>query len=168
MIRKATEQDIPAALELFTAAKAIMRSSGNLTQWEDGYPNADIVRSDINKGGARIVERDGQTAGYFALIPSPEPAYSSIQGKWLDDAAPYFVIHRIASSAATHGIFQEIIEYAASVSPNIRIDTHRDNRIMRHLIEKAGFEYCGIIHLADGSERLAFQKVAPKVQKVAR
>ncbi len=159
MIRKATEQDIPAAMNLFTAAKAIMRSSGNLTQWEDGYPNEEIVRSDISKGGAYIVEREGRAVGYFALLPSPEPTYSSIQGKWLDDAAPYFVIHRIASSSATHGIFQEIIEYADSVSPNLRIDTHRDNRIMRHLIDKAGFAYCGIIHLADGGERLAFQKV---------
>lgn len=159
MIRKATEQDIPAALELFTAAKAIMRSSGNLTQWEDGYPNADIVRSDINKGGARIVERDGQTAGYFALLPSPEPTYSSINGKWLDDTAPYFVIHRIASSPESHGIFREIIEYALSVSGNLRIDTHRDNRIMRHVIERAGFSYCGVINLPDGSERLAYQMI---------
>ena len=159
MIRKATEQDIPAAMNLFTAAKSIMRSSGNLTQWEDGYPNENTVRSDISKGGAYIVEREGQAAGYFALLPSPEPTYSSINGKWLDDAAPYFVIHRIASSAATHGIFQEIIEYAASVSPNLRIDTHRDNGIMRHLIGKAGFAYCGIIHLPDGGERLGYQKV---------
>ena len=144
-------------MELFTAAKGIMRSDGNMTQWEDGYPNEEIVRSDINKGGAHIVEREGRAVGYFALLPSPEPTYSSIQGKWLDDAAPYFVIHRIASSSATHGIFQEIIEYAASVSPNLRIDTHRDNRIMRHVIEKAGFTYCGVINLSDGSERLAFQ-----------
>ncbi len=159
MIRKATEQDIPAAMNLFIAAKSVMRSSGNLTQWKDGYPNEEIVRSDISKGGAHIVERDGQTVGYFALLPSPEPTYSSIKGRWLDDETPYFVIHRIASSAATHGIFQEIIEYAASVSPNLRIDTHLDNSIMRHLIEKAGFAYCGIIRLADGSERLAYQKV---------
>ena len=31
MIRKATEKDIPAAMELFTAAKSIMRSDGNST-----------------------------------------------------------------------------------------------------------------------------------------
>ena len=157
MIRKATEQDIPATMKLFTAAKFIMRSSGNLTQWEDGYPNEEIVRSDISKGGAHIIERNGQTVGYFALLQSPEPTYSSIQGKWLDDAAPYYVIHRIASSPESHGVFKEIIEYALSVSGNLRIDTHRDNHIMRHLIEKAGFSYCGVINLADGSERLAYQ-----------
>ena len=150
MIRKATEQDIPAAMDLFIAAKFIMRSSGNLAQWEDGYPNEEIVRSDIRKGGAHIVERNCQTVGYFALLPSPEPTYSSIQGKWLDDEAPYYVIHRIASSPDSHGVFKEIIEYSLS---------HRDNCIMRHLIKKAGFSYRGVINLADGSERLAYQRV---------
>lgn len=41
--------------------------------------------------------------------------------------------------------------------PNLRADTHRNNRTMRHLLEKSGFRYCGIIHVADGSERLAYQ-----------
>lgn len=30
---------------------------------------------------------------------------------------------------------------------------------MRHCIEKYGFAYCGVIHLLDGSPRLAFQKI---------
>lgn len=158
MVRKATEKDIPAAMELFTAAKSIMRSDGNSTQWGDGYPDAGIVRTDISMGGAHIIEQDGKPVAYFALLPSPEPTYSSIDGKWLDDSSPYHVIHRIASTPESHGVFRRIIEYALSVSGNLRIDTHRDNRIMRRLIEKAGFSYCGVIVLADGSERLAYQK----------
>lgn len=160
MIRKATERDIPAALALFSAAKAIMRSDGNATQWSDNYPNEEIVRSDISKGGAYIVEREGAPEGYFAMLPSPEPTYSSINGEWLDATSPYLVIHRVASTPGSHGVFREIIEYAASHSANLRIDTHRDNSIMRHVIEKAGFSYRGIIHLADGSERLAYQRIA--------
>jgi len=159
MIRKATEKDIPAAMELFSAAKSIMRSDGNMTQWEDGYPNEGIVRSDISKAGAYIVEHEGKLVGYFALLPSPEPTYSSIHGKWLDENSPYYVIHRIASTPESHGVFREIIDYALTVSSNLRIDTHRDNHIMQHIIEKAGFTYCGVINLADGSERLAYQRL---------
>lgn len=162
MIRKATEKDIPAAMELFTAAKSIMRSDGNSTQWGDGYPDAGIVRTDISMGGAHIIEQDGKPVAYFALLPSPEPTYSSIDGKWLDDSSPYHVIHRIASTPESHGVLRRIIEYALSVSGNLRIDTHRDNRIMRRLIEKAGFSYCGVIVLADGSERLAYQKITQR------
>lgn len=159
MIRKATENDIQAVLAIFDKAKDIMRSDGNSTQWGDGYPDAGIVRTDISMGGAHIIEQDGKPVAYFALLPSPEPTYSSIDGKWLDDSSPYHVIHRIASTPESHGVFRRIIEYALSVSGNLRIDTHRDNRIMRYVIERAGFSYCGVINLPDGSERLAYQMI---------
>lgn len=159
MIRKATENDIQAVLAIFDKAKDIMRSDGNSTQWGDGYPDAGIVRTDISMGGAHIIEQDRKPVAYFALLPSPEPTYSSIDGKWLDDSSPYHVIHRIASIPESHGVFRRIIEYALSVSGNLRIDTHRDNRIMRRLIERAGFSYCGVINLPDGSERLAYQMI---------
>ena len=160
MIRKATENDIQAVLAIFDKAKDIMRSDGNSTQWGDGYPDAGIVRTDISMGGAHIIEQDGKPVAYFALLPSPEPTYSSINGKWLDDSSPYHVIHRIASTPESHGVFRRIIEYALSVSGNLRIDTHRDNSIMRHCLLKAGFAYCGIIYLANGDERLAFHRAA--------
>ena len=94
---------------------------------------------------------------YFALLPSPEPTYDVIDGAWLTDE-PYGVIHRMASCPEVHGIFSTIIDYAASRYAHLRIDTHRDNRIMQHLIEKHGFTYCGIIWLEDGTERLAYER----------
>jgi hypothetical protein len=51
------------------------------------------------------------------------------------------------------------MDYCFSQDPNIRIDTHRDNKIMRHLVEKHGFAYCGIIYLDNGDERLAYQLI---------
>jgi hypothetical protein len=44
-------------------------------------------------------------------------------------------------------------------SGNIRIDTHRDNVPMLSLLDKSGFERCGIIYLKNGDERIAFQKI---------
>ena len=43
--------------------------------------------------------------------------------------------------------------------PAIRIDTHADNLRMRGLIESAGFTYCGVITVADGTERVAYEQV---------
>lgn len=79
--------------------------------------------------------------------------------QWLDDSQPYHVIHRIASFPEAHGIFHTIMEFAFARDRNIRIDTHRDNRIMQHNILQHGFSYCGIILLANGDERLAYQKI---------
>jgi hypothetical protein len=51
------------------------------------------------------------------------------------------------------------MDWCFSKDPNIRIDTHRDNKIMQHNILKEGFSYCGIIYLESGDERLAYQKI---------
>ena len=41
---------------------------------------------------------------------------------------------------------------------NIRVDTHNDNKIMQYLLEKHGYQKCGIIYVKDGSPRIAYQK----------
>ena len=79
--------------------------------------------------------------------------------KCWDEVQSYHVVHRIASYPDVHGIFSNIMDSCSSRDTNIRIDTHRDNRIMQHNIEKHGFTYCGIIYLANGDERLAYQKL---------
>ena len=163
-IRKVSlPEDGERLMDVFAAAKNIMAADGNVNQWTEGYPSLDIVRSDIEKDGGFVVEDDGKIVAYFAFLPSPEPTYDKIyDGKWLDDTKPYHVIHRIASVPEAHGIFQSIMEFCSAKERNIRIDTHRDNKIMQHNIEKYGFKYCGIIHLANGDERLAYQKMTEK------
>ena len=157
VIRPAVEADIPAVLPVFEAAKAIMRADGNHEQWgAPGFPGDALLLRDIARGGAYVIEKESIVA-YFALFPSPEPTYEYIDGAWLTDE-PYGVIHRIASYPDVHGIFSAIIDFAAERYQHIRIDTHRDTRIMRHLIESAGYTYCGVIWLPDGTERLAYER----------
>ena len=159
VIRRATPADMAGIMRVMEAARQIMRSSGNLHQWGDSYPSEGIIASDMERGGGFVMDEGGCVVAYFAFLPSPEPTYEKIyEGQWLDDEQPYHVIHRIASLPDTHHVFRDIMEYAFSKDSNIRIDTHRDNRIMQHNIKKHGFTYCGIIYLASGDERLAYQK----------
>lgn len=158
LIRKATTSDVPAIMDVLTAAKGIMRASGNFNQWINGYPSEAVIRNDIGNGNGFVVEDDGKVTGYFAFIASPEPTYAEIfDGAWLEDTLPYHVIHRIGSYPDSHGIFRSIMDWCVSKDRNLRIDTHRDNSIMRHNILKYGFRYCGIIFLESGDERLAYQ-----------
>ena len=158
-IRKSTLADLPTILNLRDQAREIMRSYGNTFQWPDGYPRDDMFRKDIELGGSHVVLNEcGIIVGTFALLPSPEVTYNVIyNGQWLNDE-PYFVIHRIASTPDSHGILDALLEYCESKVSNIRIDTHEANIIMRKGLEKHGYQYCGIIHLLNGDERLAFQK----------
>lgn len=160
-IRPAQLWDIPEIMTVLEAAKGIMRSSGNNEQWTNGYPSEDIIRTDIEQcHGFVLTQVEKGVVGYFAFIPSPEQTYAVIyEGSWLDDRQPYHVIHRIGSLPDVHGVFAAIMDFAFSKDRNIRIDTHRDNKIMQHNLLKHGFSYCGIILLTSGDERLAYQKI---------
>ena len=158
-IRKSTLADLPTILNLRDQAREIMRSYGNTFQWPDGYPRDDMFKKDIEMGGSHIMmDETGKIVGTFALLPSPEVTYNVIyDGQWLNDE-PYYVIHRIASTPESHGVLDALLDYCESQVDNIRIDTHEANVIMRKGLERHGYQYCGIILLLNGDERLAFQK----------
>ena len=149
---------MPVIMRLIDEARGIMRSCGNVNQWIDGYPSQQTIALDIDNGHCYVLEDDGNIVASFAFIPGPEPTYKEIfDGQWLDDR-PYYVVHRLASTAESHGVFDAVMNYCMQVAGNLRIDTHRDNVIMRHVIERYGFVYCGVIYLMNGDERLAYQK----------
>ena len=160
IIRAARQSEIPDILNVMEAAKGIMRASGNPNQWKDGYPSREVILKDIEREAGFVVQDDGVIVAYFAFLPSPEPTYAYIEGgAWLNDTLPYHVVHRIGSIPEAHGIFKGLMDWCFAQDPNIRIDTHRDNRIMQHCILRYCFRYCGIIYLANGDERLAYQKL---------
>lgn len=158
-VRRATYNDVPRIMEICGEARSIMRSNGNMSQWTGGYPSEDHIRSDIENAVGYVIE-DNVIDGYFAFIPGIEQTYLRIEGgQWLDDSEPYCTIHRLASTKCSHGMAQTCFEWCWRHCANLRIDTHEDNSIMRHCIEKFDFSYCGVIYLLDGDPRLAYQKI---------
>ncbi len=159
-IREAKPTDIAEIMLVMEAAKKIMRASGNMHQWTDGYPSETVITADMEKKGGFVIEDANKIVGYFAFLASPEPTYAQIyEGQWVDDVQSYHVVHRIASYPDVHGIFSAIMDFCFSRDTNIRIDTHRDNKIMQHNLQKHDFTYCGIIYLLSGDERLAYQRI---------
>ena len=158
-IRRAKMEDLPTILNLRDQAREIMRSYGNISQWSDGYPPKEKFIHDIEQGYSYLMtDAAGLIVGTFAFIPGPDITYNVIyDGQWLDEE-PYHVIHRIASTPDSHGILDAVLDYCEAIDPNIRIDTHADNIVMINGLKKRGYQYCGIIHLLNGDERLAFQK----------
>ena len=162
-IRTATYGDVPRILGICEEAKCIMRSDGNFKQWTDGYPEEEVIRKDIDRGVGYIIEDTGKAEAYFAFIPGIEETYLKIEGgQWLNDKEAYGTIHRLASSKSSHGIAEACFNWCWDRMPNLRIDTHKDNRIMQHCIDKFGFVFCGIIYLRNGDPRLAFQKIGQR------
>lgn len=161
-IRKATVADLPVVMKLFDSARSIMRADGNMHQWTGGYPTEAIALHDIEQGHCYLcIGADGEVEGTFAFIPGPDPTYLHIyEGCWAETEQPYAVVHRLASSGRMHGVADACFDWAYNQVPNLRVDTHRDNRIMQRFLLSRGFVYCGIIYLLNGDERLAYQKCA--------
>lgn len=157
IIRQTTIADIPKLREIFAIARQFMANTGNPSQWVDGYPSDEQLTQDIESGDSYVVEKNEKVVATFVLRGGIDPTYNIIyEGKWLNDK-PYATIHRIASTGEIKGIMHIAMQFAQQQYDNIRIDTHRDNIVMQHLIEKEGFKYCGIIYCWSGDERVAFQ-----------
>ena len=159
MIREAIESDLLEIKSIVAKARELMKASGNVNQWVDGYPSSEVLLSDIRSGNAYLLLRENKAVAYFAMIDGADPTYNLItKGSWVNDDS-YGVLHRVASNGEAKGVFKEILLYASEHYSNIRIDTHHDNKIMQRLLEQNGFVYCGVIFLGDGSPRLAYQRI---------
>lgn len=140
------------------------RKEERSNQWQNGYPNMTVVNNDISNSFGYVIENDDNLIiGYVAIINEIEPAYTAIEGKWLNDD-PYIVIHRlaVAQDIKIKGLgtwaMTEIEKVAISKNIHtIKVDTNFDNVGMLRVFEKLGYHYCGEVYF-DGSPRKAFQK----------
>ena len=153
IIRLAQQADMERILQIYAQARRFMAENGNPTQWDSGYPSQEMLAEDIRRGRLFAIAEDGQICGVFMFFIGEDPTYAYIEGSWRSNA-PYGVIHRVAGAGG--GIFAAVLAYCKSQISHLRIDTHADNKPMQHVVEKAGFVRRGIIYLADGSPRIAY------------
>lgn len=143
-IRLSQTEDIPAIMAIYDVARQFMKDQGNPTQWDGAYPSAGLI------------EEEGQLVGTFAFIIGEDPTYQVIEkGAW-HFTEPYGTIHRIASNGQVRGLSRQVFDFCCQQIPYLRIDTHADNQTMQAAVLNYGFRECGIIHVADGSPRLAY------------
>jgi GNAT superfamily N-acetyltransferase len=158
-IRLAKLEELPALLDIYDGARLYMRENGNAEQWSGGYPNAEVLTEDIENGRLYVCEDAGVLLGVFCYFEGTDPTYTKIyDGEWLDEKH-VGVMHRVAVAVHRKGVASFCYEYCFEKSKNLRIDTHRDNIPMQRSLVKNGFRQCGIIHLLNGDERLAYQKI---------
>ena len=156
-VRKAEPEELDAVMAIYRSAQEFMIRSGNPTQWGRFNPTREMIEKDIAEGACHVLTEDGVIHGVFALCPGGEPNYRVIEdGAWPNEE-PYIAIHRVAGDGKVRGVFRTAADYCAARSDHIRVDTHENNRVMQRKVEAYGFVRCGIIHIANGSPRIAYQ-----------
>lgn len=158
-IRKASTEDSERLMAIFSRAREYMKQTGNPHQWINGYPERELIMKEIEEGHCYVcLNTSRDVIATFCFIAGPDPTYALIEeGEWPSDES-YYVIHRLASDGTTKGVAEYCINWCAKRSACLRADTHADNKVMQHLLEKNGFVRCGIIYVANGTKRIAYQK----------
>lgn len=161
--RKANHADAASIWEILQAAIERRRMDGS-NQWQDGYPNPDVIREDIDNGSAYVLCLEEEIVGYVALLINDEPEYDKIVGEWITNGN-FAVFHRLAVAEKHLGkglakeMFRHIEEFTRENRINsVKADTNFDNPSMIHMFLKLGYQYCGEVYFR-GSPRRAYEKV---------
>ncbi len=164
--RRTKKEDIAGIMRIVRQAQEYMKQQG-IDQWQNGYPNESSFEADIEHGYSYVMEEHGKIVGTMAVIFDGESDYNRIyEGAWRTTEEPYAAVHRVAVDAECKGkgiagaMIEEVVKMCRERGVrSIKNDTHRDNKSMQRMQAKNGFEYCGIICLKDGAERIAFEKL---------
>jgi GNAT superfamily N-acetyltransferase len=164
--RKAEISEIPQIWDILQLAIVRRKEEGS-DQWQDGYPNPEVVQKDIEKGAGFVLTEGETIVGYCAVLINDEPEYAKIEGKWItnDD---FVVFHRVAISEKYLGkgcakkMIDSIEDFAIQNNIySVKADTNFDNIAMMKVFEKLGYTFCGNVYFR-GGKRKAYEKVLQK------
>ena len=160
-IRPVLENEYDLAYRFIEEARAYQREQGFL-QWTDKSPTLFDICKDIIEHRAYFITEDNRPFGYVCIRLDGDPIYDEITA-WAHK--PYVAVHRVAISNEARGkgasrhLFRLVRELCLAHGIHaIRIDTHKDNVIMQHILEREGFLLRGMVHYAVG-ERLAYESI---------
>ncbi len=172
IIRAGNNNDIGDALQFFANARKYMNSSG-IDQWQQNppYPNEGSLKQDASDNAWYVVQKSEDDTGIVATFMTAtmvDETYEAplVSGEWKTSGTKYAVLHRVAvcESAKGQGIGCAIVVFtckkaAQTGAVSVRCDTHADNKSMRRMLEKNGFDYCAQMKLPDGAPRVAYELV---------
>ena len=164
--RFAKSTDISQIWDLLQMA-ILRRKQDGSNQWQDGYPNIEVIKDDIQKKYGYVLTLKEEIVGYCALLINDEPEYLNIEGKWLTNN-DFIVFHRLAISEKflNKGLAKKMVSFIEqfAISKNIfsvKADTNHDNTPMLKLFKTLKYSFCGTVYIRK-SPRRAFEKLLVK------
>ncbi|MDY3224342.1 MAG: GNAT family protein [Candidatus Faecousia sp.] len=155
VVRPARRSDLRRIEEIYAYARAFMAENGNPNQWGTTHPPVGQLKQDIENRNLFVITDGEVIHGVFFFWIGDDPTYARIDGGTWRSSSPYGTIHRIAGDGSG-GILKAAVEFGKKKINHLRIDTHEDNHIMQNAVTKLGFQRRGIIYLADGDPRIAY------------
>ena len=161
--RLANIDDLQSVLEIFNNATNAMNIKG-VYQWDNIYPNADILALDIKKEEMYLAVSENEILSAFVINSECDDEYKKV--KWNYPDLPYIVVHRLCVNPEYQniGIGMKSMLEAESIAKNngvkaIRLDAFTENPVALSLYEKLGYSIAGYADWRKGRFALMEKKL---------
>ena len=166
MLRKAKSTELDEIMLIIEDGREFLRQQGT-NQWQHGSPSKETIEQDIKEQTSYVYKIDRNIVA-TAMLTNYDRDYENYPTLW-SKCDNYLVIHRMATlkNIRNQGIGRQflsaIMDFAKKENIDyIRIDTHKDNKIMRKFLSDFGFVELGEIKLTmknnlDNKERIAYE-----------
>ena len=157
-IRKATQRDLAAVVQLYEALLDYLQAGVNYPGWKkDIYPTQQDAETALQKGQLYVAQSGEVLAGTIVLNHVQEDAYQIMH--WGCDAPPdkVLVLHTFAvhPSFAGKGVGTALMQFAEAKAKDdglqtIRLDVYEGNKPAIRLYEKQNFRRVGTADMGYG------------------
>lgn len=146
-IRAARKEEINEIMELIAKCVQVMQAGGS-DQWDEHYPNKEVIGKDIDSGTLYVYEDNHAIAGLIVLDELQAEVYHSIP--WVKQEGPHLMMHRLAVHPEVQGkgiarkltVFGEELARAKGYT-SIRLDTYSKNGRALQLYARMGYDRRG-------------------------
>lgn len=137
-------------MDLISKCVQVMQAGGS-DQWDDSYPNREIIAADIDQGSLFVCMDSGAIAGIIVLDENQAEQYGAVA--WEERQGPHLVMHRLAVHPEFQGkgIARQLIAFAEEYArrnrySSIRMDTYAKNERVLKIYPGLGYVQRGEIH----------------------
>ena len=163
-IRIAKKSDLGNIMRMYNSCVNGMIKNG-IDQWDESYPNREIISEDINSKTYYILDIQEQVVGGINIDNNQDPTYLDIN--WRDNSNAFLVVHRLAVKEEfwNKKIGKSLMLFAEKLViekqlKSIRLDTYSGNPKAMEFYLQLGYTELGTINLKPNkNEYYCFEKI---------
>ena len=164
IIRKANKTDLDNIMKMYKSCVTGMLKNG-IDQWDDTYPNTDVISEDLNVGTYYVAEIDGTIIGGINIDRNQDDTYLALD--WEDKSDSFLVVHRLGvkNEFWNKKIGKDLMLFTEKLViekglKSIRLDTYSGNQKAMEFYRRLGYTELGTIDLkADKDKYYCFEKI---------
>ena len=163
-IRKANKRDLEGIMKMYGSCVKGMIENG-IDQWDDTYPNLEIINEDLTNGTYYVSEMDGTIIGGINIDQNQDDTYLTL--KWKDISNAFLVVHRLGVKKEfwNKKVGKDLMLFTESLVikrglKSIRLDTYSGNLKAMQFYIRLGYTELGTINLKPNKDKYhCFEKI---------